>query len=325
MDIGGSKMTIEDLQARAKELGIDFDDETSEDDLQSLIDGKEEEIAEAERKKEEEDNDIEYWKSEAKKVITQRDTAKKDSRALKSKVKKLESQLSDLPDPDTVNALKEQLNSLKEFKDTIEKEKEEEELAKKSEIEKMKVRNEKEVERIHGEYGEKMKEFEEKFNKVVEDLESTKKETHTLRHTKLESEIVNEAAKLNAFYPQQVYLLMKDNFEWDNDLGRFIMPIRDDKGKLADEKDVKAAVNDFLKDPNNENLVKSNVNKTGMYSRDTDTIKKGAGTKRGGYDPKDEELIKEAEFKGLEVEDLIDIKIKRDKKLGLTKKNKDEE
>lgn len=313
-------MTIEELKAKAKELEIEIDDDDNvdEDDLKEKIEDKEKEIADA-KKKEELENDAEYLRGELKKVIGQRDTAKKDRNALKGKIKKLESQMSDLPDPDDVKGLKEELDNLREFKESIEKEKEEKELEKKSELEKQQVRHEKELAKVQSDYEAKMKEFTEKMEEFQKELEKSRSETEKFRISKLESEIVNEAANKDAFYPQQVYLLIKDKFQWDDDLGKFIMPVRDEKGKLQDEKDVKTAVDEFLSDPNNENLVKSNVNRGSLGTKHSNDDIKGSSKRRGGYDPKDPELIKEADLKGLEVEDLIDINIKRDEKMKKVK------
>jgi DNA repair exonuclease SbcCD ATPase subunit len=314
-------MTIEELKAKAEELKIDFDDETSEEDLQEKVDDKEKEIKKAEDEKKKKEDDVDYWKSEAKKVIEQRDTAKTDARTLKSKIKKLEDQIGGLPDADTIKKLEKELKDLGEFKKTIDAEKEEEENKNKTEIEKLQVRSKKEIEEVEAKHTVTLKEINEKMTKLEESLNTSQEETKRFRSSKLESEIVNVAAKLKAYTPSQIYTLMKDKFVFDKDLDRFILPMKDEKGKLVDEKSVVDAVTDFLGKEENDNLVESAVNTGGLHTRESREVK-GSGKKRGIYDPKDPELIKEADLKGLEVEDLIDINIKRDKRLGL---NKEEE
>jgi len=314
MDIGEKIMTIEEIKAKAEELKIDFDDEISEEDLQGKVDEKEGEVKKAEEERKKREDDVDYWKSEAKKVIEQRDSAKSDARTLKVKIKKLEGQIGDLPNADTIKQLEKELKDLGEFKKTIDAEKEEEDNKNKTEIEKLQLRSQKAIEEVESKHEVTLKEINEKMDKLSEELNTSKAETKKFRSSKLESEIVNVAAKLDAFSPSQVYTLMKDKFTYDKDLEKFILPVKE-KGKLVDEKSVEDAVTDFLGKDENENLVKSKVNTDGLHTKESREIK-GSGKKRGIYDPKDPKLIAEADHKGLSVDDLIDINIKRDKKLG---------
>ena len=131
---------------------------------------------------------------------------------------------------------------------------------------------------------------------------------------------MESAIKYDAFNPSQIMNMLEYKFEYDESLDEFSHDIRDNNGKLKDRKTVEDIVKEFLSDPKNENLVKSKIKVGGPDLKkggddSSDKNKKLSKSTPGTYDPKDPDLIEEADEKGLSVEDLIEIKKKRDAKL----------
>lgn len=320
-------MAIEnkELLDKAKKLELDADEYETEDELKSAIEEKEAEI-----KKEEEGNidwkeKAKHLEEEAKKAFSVRDTAKKERRKANEVNKKLQEELDKVKS--TLEGLpsKDELDELKQFKADVVKKKEEEELKNKNELEKAEIRHKKSIEDMEKSWSDKFEEFKKTQDEAQEVLEKKDKEISLLRQARLEREILEAAMNSNAIKPSQIVKLLKDEFTFDPDLGdngRFVKHVVDVKGKLTDEVEVSDRVGEFLKDPDNDNLVKSDANTGGTGHRESNTGSAGTGEKgrkffgtrrkEGEYDPKDPALLAEAEEKGLEVEDHIEILQKRD-------------
>ena len=80
MEILQRRLKTMDIKAKAKELGIEITDEMTDDEIKALVEAKEEELKNKNK-------DPEYLENELKKVIAQRDAAKKERRALQNKIK----------------------------------------------------------------------------------------------------------------------------------------------------------------------------------------------------------------------------------------------
>ena len=309
--------TKEELIARAKELKIDFEAEIEDSELDKLIITKEQEIEEKKKS-----NDVEYLREELEKAKKRRDTATSERRTLETKLKDLEKKLGTAPDPDKVKAIEDELKILKEFKTEIDRAKDEEDLKNKSELERAEVNFNKQLEEVRAEMKRQIDSVKTDAEKKTTELEQTKTMINRLRGNRLESEIMNAAIKLDAINPTQIVRLVKDEFEYDTNLDKFVNLVKDSKGTIKDEKSVDEMIKDFLEDPLNNNLVKSRAN-VGTGHRDTDSTSTSTSVKDndGKYDAKDEDLIKEADLKGLSVEELIKTKIMRDKAYGRIKKD----
>jgi hypothetical protein len=299
-------MTIEDLIAKAKKLKIEFDEENiTEDELKAMI-----EVAEAEEELETKkvDSDPEYLKSELKKAIEKRDTAKSERRKLLADKKLLEEQLKKAPNVSEIETLRDELKTLKEFKSEIDLEKVENERKKMDKITRLENDHQVELKKIEDE----LKAERETIAQIKDEEEtaktSLKEQVKELRIARLESEIIKTAATLNAWNPDQVARLVKSDFVYDDDLGKFVHTVRDSKGKIKEEKDVDEFVTDYLKMEENENLIRSKVNKDALHTdkeleidnrRGSDSRKKADKAK--SYDPKDPEIVEAAEMDGMEV------------------------
>ncbi len=316
----------EKLLEKAKELGIEVDDDTTEDELKKLI-----EEAEKDDKGTKKDKDPEWLEKELKKVIEQRDTLKKDKRRLSRKINELEEKLESAPSKDDFDKLKEELNSLKEFKTAKEKEEEEKMLEQKTELEKAEIRFNKQLEELKSQMESNLKEREEKLSQFEEEIKKREEQINRLRYGKLDAEIMEAAAKFNAYSPAQIVKLTKDMFEYDENLDKFFFYVKDKKGdKIVDELTVEERIKEFLEDDSNANLVRSDVkpgteHKESVTKTPTETKEVsrlgGVRSSTGEYDPNDPDIKAEADERGLTPEELIDIwKIRDAKKAKIEEK-----
>lgn len=303
---------LEELKAKATELEITYEDEITEEDLASKI-------SEVEKEKNEKDPD--YLRKEADKAFKARDAAKRDKRASDAEIKKLKEKMASTVSKDDYEDLKAQLTELREREIAREEAEEEEKLSKASESEKAKILADKEKDRLRQEYEVKLKQKEKEFEKQMEEAKKLVEMNQALRKRTLESEIIIAAEKNNALKPQQIVRLLKDDFEWDDTLGKYVYEEKDSKGKLVDYHDVESYVAEFLGREENDNLVKSDINANtfsssrGDTSTTTTTTKKGDYKPTGKYDPKNPQLLQEARKEGMPVEKWIRIKEMRDKRL----------
>jgi len=314
-------MKIEELKEKAEKLEIEVKDDSTEEDLEKAISAKEKELEEKEK-----ENDAEYWKSEAKKhqeeakkAYESRDTSKQERRRLQNKIDDLEKKMGSSPDPEEVKSIKEELKDLKEFKKEVDEQREAEELKNKSEVEKAEARFNKELENIK----KKMEDSEVTRRKEIEELsdklKSKDKDIASLRSFKLENEIRDVATKLKAINPAQIVRILKGDFEYNDDLDKYEHFGKDSKSGKTIEKTVEERVTEFLEDPENDNLVRSDANSKGMETKQTLPPGKDK-TLFGKSDRK--ALEKEADTKGISVEDLMEINKQRDEKLKKIREKK---
>ena len=316
----------EKLLEKAEELGLDVNEDTTEEELQSLIDAKTEELDAKGKKSGDPEESAEYYKSEAKKAYEARDKVKKERRRLAAQLRELQDKIDQAPNVDEYKKLEEELAALRDFKKEIEDEREAKELEQKTEVEKTKIRFEKQLQELQ----DRMTEIENSKKQIEEEKERALKEKETeisqLRMGTLEAEVMKVANKLNAYNPTQIYRLLKDEFTFDQTIGAFTKLIKE-KGKIVDELSVEEVVTKFLEDPNNDNLVKSKV-KRGMKSDELNSGESSKGKKNDykdyGYDPKDETIKRKADLAGLSPEDYIYTLILRDKKKKLIEEKRAE-
>ena len=330
------KTKNQELIDKAEEFDLDLEDYDNEEDLQEAIDDKQDELDEDSDDLDSVKEKLEFQKEEAKKAFKARDTAKKDTRKIKGKLSEQEKTIADMQKkldaaPD-MEKFKEQQKKL----DKLVEEADEKALSKMDDAQKAEVRFNKKME----EFDSKLAASEESFGKQLKDtkqeLANSKQEITDLRKIRLGAEIVTEAAKGGAYNPDQIKKILESDFNYDKDLETFTSVERNEKGKIVDELTVKERVKKFLDDPDNDNLVKSKA-KGGTGSKNTGTgSSKAAGetneddlehrlggknrkTSKGEYDPKDKDLIMDADDKGLSVEDHIATLKLRDAKMNKIK------
>ena len=296
------------LKRKAEKLGIDFDDAIDKNDLQKLVDAKEEEVRVAKEKEKEHENDVEHWKeeakkfeAEAKKAYERRDIFKSDKTALSNKIKKLEDKMKGMTDKETLDALKEEFEGLKTFKSEIDKKKEKDKLDKMDEIERVRLESKKEAEKFQKQMDDLKKEFEKEKGERDKEFDIAQKKISNLRKSTLDMDIMEAAVKGKAWNPKQVVKLVRDDFTYDDDLDKYSFIKRDGKGKVEDELSIPEYVDAYLKDESNENLVKSDVNTSSLHSDKTKPGEKPIPTK-SKYNPKDPDIIREADLQDVSVE-----------------------
>lgn len=284
------------------------DENLNEDDKKKIDDKK------ADDKKA---KDPEYLESELNKVIQQRDEVKKERRKLLEELETLKTKVSASPTQEEVEGLKKQFEDLKAFREDVEKQKEEDELKKKSELERTQIQYNKELEKIKKEMQDELAKQREILQTKEKETESIINKVKTLTTYKLEGEIIKAATKYKALNPNQIYKLLKDEFNYNETLDKFEYLKYDTKNqKLINELDVEERVKEFLSLEENDNLVEANVKKgTGNVPDNQNFKNKKFDVSQTKYDPTDSDLIRQAELKGMTVEDHIKTLVLRDEKL----------
>jgi hypothetical protein len=302
-----------EMEARAKALGINFDDDTDDEDLQKSITDKEEADKRA--------KDPSYLETELKKVIDQRDRAKTERNTLKGKMVDLEDQLTDMVSGERFKELEKKLEDLTSFKTDAEKKIEADELAKKSKVEVAEIRAKKAEDALEKSISDLRDEFSLKLKEKDDTITAKEESVKRLRNDGLKAEIVSAAAESNAIGPALIYKMLKDEFSYDTDLDKYVYHEKDKKGKIVDEKEVGEYVTSFLEKEDNDYLVKGDSEKKSMHTKKT---KKPSYTpKSGEYDPNNPDLIAKADLERMPVEDYIETLIMRDEKMGLVQKAKE--
>jgi len=308
------------LKDKAKKLGIEFDDDIEDADLQKLIDVKEKEI--------EEENDVEFHKAEAKKAYAKRDEERKDKKKLQTKLADLEKAMAEAPNADEFKTLKEKFAAIEADETKKKEETEKAELAKKTETELLEIRFKKELDNLKNQMEgieTAKKDALAERDKVNEELKGN---IESLKRDKMQGEILKSAVKHKALRPDQIVRLTKDDFVFDNTLEKFVYHKKDAKNKIVDELTIDERIKEFLDDEENDNLVESPVGNTSLHTTTRTTEPEGkikidtSGRKTGEYDPNDEYIKAEAVERNLEVTDLIDIWKMRDERLSQRKEVK---
>ena len=273
----------ENLKAKADELEIKTNDDMSDDEVTDLITAKEAELEKLKK------GDKTYSEKEFKKAVEARDKAKTEMRKYKERVDTLEEKIENAVDPATVTELTEQLKTLQDFKKEIDDKEEETKLKGLDDKEREKIRFDKKIQEFQDQINDMKDIGKEEKKKYDEKEESNQRRIEKLRMKSLRSDIVEEAAKYDIYSASQIFRLVKDEFEYDKDMDEFVHTVRDKKGKIVDEIYVADYVKEFLEDKDNENLIKSKVNKTTLNSeKHNKKLNKG---ELGDYDPKDPKIV----------------------------------
>ena len=315
-------MTLEELIKKAKELGITVPEDADEDSLNELIEDKVKEL----EKDDPDDKNDDYWKEEAKSAFNSRDDEKKKRRKLEKQLNDMKKKVEDAPSKGQLDDLEDKLKTLSEFREKVEKEQEDKELKTKTEIERAEIKHNKAVEELTKGFGTEMDKFKTLMGDTEVKMTAKDDQIKSLRKDRLEVEVREAAAKNKAISPKQVALMVKNDFTYNEDLDEFEYVTFDKKGKVEGDMTVDERVKSFLEAEENENLVEADVNKNSLgtdKSKQTTTTKSASAKKSadGKYDPKDKDLLEEAEENGLEVGDYIETLQMRDAKLGKTKQN----
>jgi len=286
------------LKERLDELEIKIDDEDmSDDEVNDLIKAKE---AELDKNKK---DDKTYSEDEFKKAVAARDKAKKEMRKFRDQVSDLEKKIDDAVDPDEVKKQKKELKDLQDFKKEKEEEEEEEKLKNLDDKDRMKIRFDKQMEKMQDEIDNIKSSKKEVENKIEENNKVAETRIEKLRMKTLRADIVEEASKYEVYNTSQIFRQVKDDFEYDKEMDEFVHIVRDKKGKIVDEISVDAYIKEFLKDEANENLLRSKVNKNSMHSNKQNANKDK--DKTGGFNPKDPEIVKSARYTNMTPEQYI--------------------
>ena len=317
--------TREELEAKAKELNVDFNSDTPDEEIKSMIS-----IIEDKNKN---NKDPEYLEAEMKKAIDARDKAKKEKRFFKSKMdelekqkEELEKQVKDTPDKNKLEELNVELKDLKEFKESVEKEKRKKEEEQLDEVGKLQARI-KRKEEEHKELIDKAKQdttstFETKLNEALGTIKTQSKAIESLRGSRLEADIMKAANKCGAIEPSHVFKMLKNDFSYDDEENKFFFYTRDKKGDIKDEIEIKDYIKDFLDKEENDYLVKADFKGSSFNTLKNQDRSKNKKTDFGDYNPKDPKLLLEAEKEGISIEGLIRSKMKRDAKMKKVRENK---
>lgn len=286
------------LKERLDELEIKIDDEDmSDDEVNDLIKAKE---AELDKNKK---DDKTYSEDEFKKAVAARDKAKKEMRKFRDQVSDLEKKIDDAVDPDEVKKQKKELKDLQDFKKEKEEEEEEEKLKNLDDKDRMKIRFDKQMEKMQDEIDNIKSSKKEVENKIEENNKVAETRIEKLRMKTLRADIVEEASKYEVYNTSQIFRQVKDDFEYDKEMDEFVHIVRDKKGKIVDEISVDAYIKEFLEDEANENLLRSKVNKNSMHSNKQNANKDK--DKTGGFNPKDPEIVKSARYTNMTPEQYI--------------------
>ena len=307
-----------DLEARAKELGIDVQEGVTQDELKKLIADKENE--------QDDSKDVEYWRAEAKKfsselkkAIAKRDALKSDKQTLAGKIKELEDSMVGMTDKKQLDDLRTELEELKEFKNTIDKKKEKEKLDKLDEVERIKLEKDKKVNEIQQMMDDLKASFNTEKEQTKTELEKARDRIAKLRKSTLDVDIMEAAGKNKAWSPKQIVKLVRDDFTYDDGLDKYSYIKRDAKGKVLDELTVDEYVSEFLKLEENENLVRSDAN-TASFNSDKATSTTTSSTTTSKYNPKDPDIIEKASDNSMSPERYIKTLEARDKAMARRKK-----
>jgi len=295
----------EKLKEKAEELELDINDDMSDDEVQDLITAKEAELEKLKNSKKTYDED------EFKKAVAARDKAKKEMRKYKEKVESLEKKIDESVSHEEVKSLKEELKALQDFKEEYDKKKEEEELKNLDEKEKIKIRFEKQMKDLQAEIENIKNSKKEAEEKIEEVNKKAEERIERLRLKTLKADIIEEATKYNVYSASQVFKLVKDDFEYDSDMEEFVHTVRNKQGKITDEMTVSEYIKKFLEDKDNENLIRSGVNKNSMHSNKQTTKE---GKTLGSYNVKDPSIVRNARNNNMTPEQYIKrVLIPRDK------------
>ena len=205
-------------------------------------------------------------------VVAEREKLKEKFRETRDKLASLEKRLEGIPSGEELKKILAEKKELEDYKKKIEEESEAKRLAEASELEKLQIQNDRIKAAYEASLASKDDEIKKTSSQLREELEKRSKEIERLLQYRKESEILKAAEKVHAIKPSQIVDMLSHKFVYDEELGEFVFPVYNAKGKREGEKTVEVYIKEFLEDPENDNLVKADVKSgSGHHSSTTTT------------------------------------------------------
>lgn len=273
------------------------------------------------------DNDGDGENYSQEEFISMRNELKKtkdDLAKLRAKNKKPPKQ-----DDDTshdVSKLETENKTLRDQIKAFEEEKEQQKLKGKDETAKELYKANKKIDELEAEISQLKSQLSEKDGKILEFSSQYQQQVVKFREGNLKLEIREAAKKYNAMNENQIVSLTKDDFIFDEDLDRWVVPILNKKGEMVDGRDVDDYIKEFMSKPENDNLVRSGKKggsgeppASGDTAPKSNTDKNKSSSGKVTITDKDR---KEAAMNDMDPEEWVALKNERKKILEERKKNK---
>jgi len=200
-----------------------------------------------------------FSEDEMQKAIDRRQTALKRARKAEDELKAIRENMAAMPSPEEYDDLKRNYQEVIEHMKELKARQEEEELKKiEDEKERERIKLEREFKAERTKLQSELQTMQEEINKYNEERARFKDSLHNMRREALKGHIMSAAAP-KAYNPRQVVRLTIDDFTYDEEEGRWVKEVYNSAGKLVDLLTVEDAINGFLDDEMNENLLKAGV------------------------------------------------------------------
>lgn len=154
----------------------------------------------------------------------------------------------------------------------------------KTELERAEVLHKKQMSEMEERFNSQMEKFQKQIEEKDSVLQEKDKKLQVNRKIALEKDILEFAAKYEAYSPQQIVRLLSPDFTYDDQLEKWVVLKKDNKGKIVDELEVHDYVKEFLTEDSNSNLIRANINNDGS-SHQTPVTPKPTKTTSKNYDP----------------------------------------
>lgn len=261
---------------------------------------------------------LEEHRKQIAEVVEERNLLKQKNKETRDKLKEVEERINALPSADQLTKLMTEKKELEEFKIKIEKEIEERKLKEATEVERLQMQMKKIQDGFDVQLKIKEEELTSKNKKTEEELQKKSAAAQKLLKYKKESELLKAAEKHGAFKPHQIVALLEGEFKLEEDTETFFYEEKDAKGKVKNELSIEDRVKQFLEDPENANLVKSDIlsgsgsiqNQNAATTRGTGGAPGTAGSK---YRRSEKDILaEEAAERGLDVKIWENLKKKQE-------------
>lgn len=198
-----------------------------------------------------------YTQEQILQIVKDHDKLKSDLATLRKKVSKPADDADKEKESDAVKQANATIKALAEKLKAIEDQEEQDKLKGKDENVKELYKANKRIAELEAKLEETTSKLAQKETEMGDINGKYGKQLQELRVQTLKSEILSEASKNSALSDLQVYRLVKDDFIYDEEFDRWIIPIYNKKGDLVDGESASVYIKKFLTDPANDNLVRS--------------------------------------------------------------------
>ena len=252
-------------------------------------------------------------------LVDKNDKLTSDKLALKKQLDKVRGDLKNAPTPEAVTDLRTELERLQVIEVDYKKEKDRLELAsKKGDIERLEYQHGKTLEGIQGELKIALETIKTLQTASAESTATNEVQLNRLRDDQLANTIYAASREL-AYRPEQIVTLLKGDFKYDEDTGKHVKYVLNDKGKIVDELGVVEYVTAFLALSENDNLALASGASSGTGEPPNTSDGEGNKDTTGGKDTGKNkgkfkltpELKKEAELRDMPPEEWFALKQKR--------------